>query len=346
MARLVFPELLRRGDHWVEADGMLQALSGGAPQSGAAEMAQQLLESLHHLLAQEENVGRLLDALGDEKLEKESRDAVVALLSISGAAASAGLQKVYSATRSLSVRSSAFEVMKRIGAPALVPFLAALPGIEREWPAIHHILLALDARSDPSVADAVKPFLRHENAHVRQAALTRLFELLGPASEATLVGALADPDAATRRTAIAYLGRLPSRNPRALAFYAGALLPGGEPGAEPESDEVLVEICRSVAGLGDARFPDGSSAEHLLLNAVHQESRKKRISGVFRKVPPFHSERVRVAICQALGTVGAAAAADQLRELASSEAGPVADAARAAAEQIQARSRDAGSRPR
>jgi HEAT repeat protein len=350
MARLVFPELLRRGDHWVDADGMLQALSGGAHQSGAAEMAQQLLESLHDLLAQEESVGRLLDALSDEKLEKESRDAVVALLSISGAAASAGLQQVYSATRSLSVRSSAFEVMKRIGAPALVPFLAALPGIEQEWPAIHHILVALGDQSDPRLADSVKPFLQHENAHVRQAALTKLFELLGPASEADLVAALADPDAATRRIAIAHLGRLQSRNPKLLAFFAAALRPEGETGAEPEGDDVLAEICRSLAGLGDRHFPDGSSAEQLLLTAVRQESGKKRISGrisgMFRKVPSYHSERVRVAICQALGTVGAAAAADQLRELASSEAGPVADAARAAAEQIQARSRDAGSRPR
>jgi HEAT repeat protein len=235
--------------------------------------------------------------------------------------------------------------MKRIGAPALVPFLTALPNIEHEWSAIHHVLAALEGRSDPALAEVIKPFLRHENAHVRQAALTRVFELMGPPAEASLIEALADPDAVTRRTAVAHLGHLHSRHPKVLAFYAGALQPEGAGGAEPEDDDVLAEICRSLIGVGDARFRDGSDAEQVLLNAVRQESRKKRISGMFRKLPPYHSERVRVAICQSLGSLGTVAAAELLRELASGETDPVAEAARAAAERIQERCRNAALRP-
>ncbi|NIN50763.1 MAG: hypothetical protein GTN62_11720 [Gemmatimonadales bacterium] len=338
IARLVFPELLRRGDHWVEAAGMLEALGSGGHESGAAETVRALTEGLHRSLAAEENVRRLLDALTDENLDKEGRDSVVALLSISGAAATKGLKEVYSGTTSLSIRASAFEVMKRIGTPALVPFLKALSHIEHEWSAIHHILAALDDQTDPALADAIKPFLRHENARVRQAALTRVFELLGPASEGSLVRGLADPDTVTRRAAVAYLGSLQSRNPKVLAFYAGALQPEAAADTEPEDEEVLAEICRSLTGVGDAPFPDGSSAEQVLLSAIRQEGRKKRISGIFQKRPLYHSERVRVAICEALGSVGTKAAMDALRELASSETESVSEAATAAAERIQKRS--------
>jgi HEAT repeat protein len=344
IARLVFPELLRRGN-WVEAAGMLEALRSGGHESEAAETVRELLESLHQLLATEENVRRLLDALSDELLEKEGRDAVMELLSISGVAAIEDLQEVYSATTSLSIRASAFEVMKRIGTSALVPFLAALSDIEHEWSAIHHILAALDDQSDPALADSITPFLQHENARVRQAALTRVFELLGPASEEDMIEALADPDTATRHAAVAHLGSLHSQNPKVLAFYAGALQPEVVADAEPEDEEVLVEICRSLTGVGDAPFPDGSSAEQVLLSAVHQERRKKRISGMFQKRPLYHSERVRVAICEALGTVGTTAATDALQELASSETETVAEAARVAAEQVQERSGDAGTMP-
>ena len=100
---------------------------------------------------------------------------------------------------------------------------------------------------------------------------------------------------------------------------------------------MLVEVSRSLAGLGDATFPDGSSAEQVLLGALRQQGRKKRISGMFQKPPPFHGERVRVAICEALGSVGTAAATEALQELASGGADDVAEAAQAAAQQIQER---------
>jgi HEAT repeat protein len=345
IVRVVFPELLRRGSHWVEAAGMLEALGSGGHASDAAETVRQLLDWCHRMLASQEAVGRLLDALGDELLDKESRDSVVELLSISGAAATERLQEAYSASTSVSVRSSAFEVMKRIGAPALVPFLEALPNIEPEWSAIHHVLTALEDLSDPALADSIKPFLRHENARVRQAALMRVFELLGPDSETSLIRALHDRDAVMRRAAVACLGSLNSQHTEVLAFYTGALHPETGVDAEPEDEEVLVEVCRSLSGVGDATFPDGSSAEQVLLEAVHHEGRKKRISGMFQKTPLYHTERVRVAICEALASVGAAATSKALQELASSETDAVAEAARAAVERIEERGRDDRSTP-
>jgi HEAT repeat protein len=340
IVHVVFPELLHRGGHWTEAARMLEALGSGGHESGAAETVQQLIDWCHRMLASQEAVGRLLDALGDELLEKEARDCVVELLSISGAAATERLQEAYAASTSVSVRSSAFEVMKRIGAPALVPFLEALPNIEPEWSAIHHVLAALEGQKDPALADSMKPFLRHENPRVRQAALLRVFELLGPASEANLIRALHDRDAVTRRAAVACLGSLSNQHTEVLAFYAGALHPEAGADAEPEDEGVLVEVCRSLAGVGDATFADGSSTEQVLLDAVHHEGRKKRISGMFQKPPLYHGERVRVAICEALGTMGTAAATDTLREVASGEADAVAEAARAAAEQIEERGRN------
>lgn len=349
IARVVFPELLRRGNYWKEAAGILAALDSGGHAAEASETVTALRTAFHHLLATDEFVRRLLDGLGDELLDKQHRDGVVALLAIGGEAAVAGLQETYAASTSVSVRSSAFEVMKSIGAPALVPFLKALPTIEPEWSAIHHVLAALEDQRDPALADSIKPFLRHENARVRQAALRRVFDLLGPAAEDSLIRALHDADGGTRRAAVACLGSLHSRNSQVLSFYADALHPETGPDAEPEDEEVVVEVCRSLAGLADATFADGSGAEDLLLHALHPEGRKKRISerlsGMFHKPSPSEGERVRVAICEALGTVGTAAAADALRELVDGESEAVAEAARAAVEQITRRGRDPGGTP-
>ncbi len=332
-ARFVFPELLRRG-HYGEAARVLDAIKSGDHDSEAAQVVHGLVDLFGQSLAAADNVERLLEALRDETLEKEEREVLVGLLTVSGVAAAKGLRQVYAATTSLSIRTSAFAAMKGIGTPALVPFLARLSGIESEWSAIHHILAALDGQRDPALAEPIKPFLTHENAHVRQAALKRVFELLGTSSEDCLIAALADVDAATRQAAVTYLGSLQSRGPKVLAFFTGALLPEDVAQAEHEHDEVLVEICRSLKGMADASFPDGSSAELILFDALRQEGKGKRISGMFHKRPPYHSERVRVAICEALGTIGMVATAEALRELAAGETGSVAEAAGAAAEKI------------
>jgi HEAT repeat protein len=336
VVRLVFPELLRRGHH-AEAARTFDALHSGDHDSEAAEVVHGLIELCRQSLAEEQNVGRLLEALSDEQLEKEKRDVLVTLLSISGAAAAKGLKEVYAAAASVSIRASAFDVMKRIGAPALVPFLAELTNIEQEWPAIHHVLVALEDQSDPALADSIKPFLKHENARVRQAALKRVFELLGPDSKDRLIVALSDPDAGTRQAAVAYLGELRSRDPKVLAFYTRALLPDDVANAEREPEEVLVEICRSLSAVGKAPFETGASAEQILFDALRQEGKGKRISGMFHKRPLYHAERVRVAICEALGVVGTPETAKAMRELVSGETGGVPDAVAAAAERIEQR---------
>ena len=337
VARVAFPALLRRGDYR-EAAAMLDALASGRHESGAADTVHELVESFRQLVAAEENVRRLLEALSDEKLEKPVRDSVVMLLSLGGAAAVARLQEVYAATASLPVRASAFDTMRLIGPAALKPFLAGLSAAEPEWSEIHHVLVGLEDQTDPALADSVKPFLQHENAHVRQAALTRVFELLGSASEDSLIVALGDPDPAMRRAAVTYLGSIHSRDPKVLAFYAGALQIEGLADGEREDEDVLVEICRSLAGVGDATFQDDSNVEQILLNALPRKPKKKRISGMFQRRPAHHSERAQIAICEALGIVGTTDTADALRELASGETENVAEAARLAAEQIGSRS--------
>ncbi len=55
---------------------------------------------------------------------------------------------------------------------------------------------------------------------------------------------------------------------------------------------------------------------------------------MFHKRPPYHTEKVRVAICEALGNVGTAAATGPLQELAGDETGDLADAAAAAVAEI------------
>ncbi|MCK5652017.1 MAG: HEAT repeat domain-containing protein, partial [Gemmatimonadetes bacterium] len=335
VARHVFPELLHRGKY-TDAAAVLVAVTVGGKSEGVGEAVAKLLKSLRQSARDEEAVKRLIDALGDEDLNRLDRDAVVALLSVAGKKAASGLRELYAKTQDQTVRGSAFDAMMGIGLPALEPFLAELANSEEEWPVVHHILGALGDQTDPALAKPIERFLAHENDHVRQVALTRVFELLGAESEELLIRTLGEPGAVTRHAAVAYLGQLQSRNPNVLDFYVAALgveVPKNESG-QPE--EVLVEVCRSLAGLGEATLGHGIGLEEFLLDALTQGG-KKGLLGKLKKRSARHSEKVRIAICEALGTAGTEVGAEVLTELATGDSPELAEAATSALEAIRSR---------
>ncbi len=291
MARHVFPELLHRGKH-TDAAAVLVAVTAGGKREGVGEAFAKLLKSLRQSARDEDAVKRLIDALGDEDLDRLDRDAVVALLAVAGKKAASGLRELYAKTQDQTVRGSAFDAMMGIGLPALEAFLAELANSEEEWPVVHHILGALGDQTDPALAKPIERFLAHENDHVRHVALTRVFELLGAESEELLIRALDDPGAVTRHAAVAYLGQLQSRNPNVLDFYVAALgveVPKDESG---QSEEVLVEVCRSLAGLGEATLGHGIGLEDFLLDAL-THSRSPNCAGTRsgKRTHPFADER-------------------------------------------------------
>ena len=267
-------------------------------------------------------------------------DALIQLTAFAGKPAAEPLRVLFRESESRSVRARAFEAIKGIGAVALIPFLSHLTEMEDEWSGIHHILAALAGVDDPLLATPIRRFLGHENAHVRQAALTRLFELEGDGAEDQLIDALRDTDPAVRHTAVVHLGRLGSWRPEAVEFLTSALKP--TPGATPTetSDIVLVEICRSLASMAEASPEQAAGFEEILLSALTL-SDQGGLLGRLRKSTPHFSENVRVVICEALGSVGTEISLVDLETLSEGE-DAVAEASLATAKRIRGEGEEEG----
>lgn len=331
MVLQVLPELLRQREYQAVA-AVLNAVNEGrrVPGTETSQALEQLAGPLHQALATEDALTRALEDLGCRA--KDERNHLVEILAFVGDAAGPGLLKAYATTDDRSVRASVFEAIRRIGRGALRPFLERLPDIEREWLVVRHILAAVGEHGDPSLAPPISRFLQHAHVHVRQAALTALFKLLGHDAESHCLRALPDREAAVRQVAVEYLGRLKSRHPQALAFYAAALSPDA-PSAPPENDAVLVQVCQALAGF--EAFPADTlrEAERILLAALRPRESK---GFLHRFTHASHSEQVRIAVCEALAAVGAPTAVGILRDVGRGH-GPVAEKAKAAARQIQER---------
>lgn len=333
MAEVLFSELLGR-ERYVEAASILEAVRAGVQEGEGGEAARGLVDTLREAMAEKETHRPLIKRLKSEE-EKAVADALVQIIIFTGEPAIPRLRKLYRKNESRHVRAHVFKAIQGIGPLALIPFLTHLDEVEDEWSAIHHILAALAGVDDPALAEPIKPFLGHENARVRQVALTRVFELKGDAAEDRLLEAMGDPDPTVRQTAVAYLGRLQSRHPRALAFFTSALR--SEQGAESTEnrDEVLAEICRTLALVAEAYPEDAPGFEQLLRSALARSDEAKLIHRL-RRSKPHYGDRVRIAICESLGSLGTEASLTELRALASGE-GAVAEASLAAADRIVGR---------
>lgn len=334
-AEVLFAGCLNR-DLFVEASDILHALQEGSHEPGeGAGVVGEAVARMQAFMASEEVHDRVLDGLAGEGLSRPDAEALVALVSFTGKAVSGKLLRLYNESGREEVREHVFSAVRGIGPAALIPFLTELSVGDEEWPVVHHVLASLAGSRQPELARAIRPFLEHGNPRIRQAALARIFEIMGTSAEGGLIRALHDPDPSVRHAAVVYLGRLRSRSPEAMAFVTAAL--GGERGAQqPEtSDEVLVECCRLLTLVAESSPEGGSEIEGILLAALTPPDHGGLV-GRFRKSASRFSARVQVAICEALGQVGTQAALERLARLASGE-GEVADAARGAAERIQGR---------
>ena len=328
----VFPELLRRKNYPVVVE-LLRAIGEGARDPATSPLLEQLAAQLRQAAAAEQTIACAIEDLGRQ--DKAGRSHLVEILAFIGDAAGPGLVEAYATSNNRSVRVDAFEALRQIGACALKPFLARLPDIEHEWLMIRHALLAAADLRDPSLAPPIAKFLRHPDAHVRQAALTAFFKLEGARAEPHFLGALRDRDATVRQAAVECLGRTQSRHAQALEFYAKSL-DLADPAAPREDDAVLVQVCQAMASLGGRSPEEASRAEAMLLAAL-QPAEQKGLLGRLKKGHHRYSDQVRASLCKALGAVGTARAVGLLGQVAAAERSLVGEAARAAASRIQER---------
>lgn len=295
MVQRVLPELLQRGEHQSVAR-VLQAVNAGRRTSPLLE---EVAGALSHAMAADDPIARLLTDLDSQ--DKDRRNDAVEILVFMGERAGPGLLETYASSQSKPVRMSAFEAIRRIGGNVLQSLLAQLPDIEADWFVIFHILETLGEQEDASLAQPISRFLHHTRVHVRQAALTVLFKMQGPLAEPYFVQALKDQEGAVRKMAVAYLGRIKSRHPRAVEFYVRALQ-GDDPLATPENEAFLIEVCHALASCEGLSADAISKAESALLAAL-RPLEPTGVLGWLKKPSPQLSERLRSAIGEALAAV-------------------------------------------
>jgi HEAT repeat protein len=329
--QVFFIELVNR-ECYIEAVEVLDALTSGNHEGEGAPAVREALDRSRAAVSEDKILDAVLRALAGDG-ERPIAEALIRLAAFAGQPAADPLRALYRESESRSVRAHVFDAIKGIGPVALIPFLQELTEVEAEWSGVHHVLVALAGAEDPSLAEPTRLFLRHENAHVRQAALARIFEFDGAASENVFIEALGDDDAAVRHAAVAHLGSLGSRHPKAMAYFTAALSPDSGEADGETSDEVLVEVCRTLASLAEASPDDAPALEELLLSALTLTD-QGRLLGRLRKATPHFSEHVRVAACKALASVGSESALEALDEVSEGE-GAVAEACSAAARGIR-----------
>jgi len=328
----IWPELLRRREYVVIAD-ILQVIDEGRRVSQTAEAFAQLGDLLHEATTGADQVQALLEELRFCE-HKDERERLVDILAFVGEPAAPPLMEMY-ADCDKPVRMSVFEVLDRMGTVVLQPFLIRLPSIEHEWAMVHHVLAAVADHGDSALAEAVARFLVHENQHVREAALSALFKLLGSAGERYYLQALKDRESSVRKVAVAFLGRIRSRDRLALDFYARAL-DASASNEYREEETVVIQVVETLGDFTDTSAEGVGDAERILLTALRSAPRKG-ILGRLKKGHRAHSERVLIAVCEALAVIGTSAALDPLSELAASNGQLVSEKAAAAADEIRKR---------
>lgn len=117
-----------------------------------------------------------------------------------------------------------------------------------------------------------------------------------------MLQALRDREAEVRQAAVSYLAQIGSRHPQALHYYASVLNPTDH-SATAESDAVLIEICRALAGFASTAGGDVERAREILLAAL-VPVQAPGLLGRFKKPAPRHSEPVQAAIREALAALG------------------------------------------
>jgi len=325
----ILPELLRRREYQTVTKILAMVKKG----RGTSRLLEELEGLLSQAISNADMISHLLKDINCQ--DKEQRNHLVEILAFIGAQAVPGLLATYANTGAKSIRVTIFEVIRRIGESSLQAFLARLPQLEPDWFVIFHILETLGQQGDVSLAEPISCFLRHSNAHIRQGALTALFRLQGAAAESYFLQALGDREGAVRQMAVTYLGRIHSLHPEALEFYLRAFHVA-DPSVPPENEGALAEVCKALASSENLSVDYITRAENTLLAAL-RTSEHKRFHNWFKKPHSEHSERLRIAICNALAAIGTSAAVGRLHKIAAIESGAVAENAASAAKQIEER---------
>lgn len=323
----ILPEVIRRGAY-APVTEVIQLLQQHKEKAGSgfperAELARKTWGEIFTPAA--------MDALRErfERGGKEVRQEILKLLEPLGTEAIPVYLQLMTESKDRWVRKSAATAIIQIKGQALPLVLEELKKKDLEWFVIRNLLGILGEIGKMRDAGTVRKFLDYPEARVREEALSALVRLVKEGSEPALIAALADKEISVRRKTIGLLAQNPSTNPETLARLLDIVRRRGK--KEPEEEEGLqIQACMTLAKF--ARPGISERIEEVFLGAVSREKR-----WLLPGTEQEKSDKIKLAIIQALGKVGSQDCLPVLKEFEKKGDKEIKEAAKTSREEAEAR---------
>ncbi len=327
-------ELVRQGD--VElADRIFQTVIGHIRAKdrgfeGRDKLARQSLA----VLAKPAVINGMARTL--EKVDKNQRDRIAAMIFAAGPDAAEGLIDLLARAEDRSLRRLLCEILTRMGeavAPAIHERLRA-PGTP--WFLIRNLVMIMGDLKSPAAIEDIEWLGAHEHPRVREETLAYAAKTMATESKQMMVEALADVNPDVKKRALRILMKFPDLDDEAAAKVIAMVEKKTPKDPPPEEEQAIESAADLIAKLGPRDLPDGATVEDKLIEILEPEQ-AKGLLGRITGAKSTRTPRMKAALIKALGATGADKSMKLLQGFQKEKDPAVKEAARNALGEIERR---------
>jgi HEAT repeat protein len=186
-----------------------EALMVVAADPGIGDEHRRKMTDLVRLLARPETMRSITNAMRVYRHDSVEHDACRRLLGALGSQTIAPLLEVMAEEADMAARKAIVDLVSRLAAGSVSELGHRVE--DRRWYFVRNVVAILGATRDPQALQYLERTLRHADARVRRETIRAAANIRDARSDAMLVGALADADAANVQLAARYLGTMGTR---------------------------------------------------------------------------------------------------------------------------------------
>jgi HEAT repeat protein len=308
----VFPELIAR-KKFKELDDIVTLLERHGKEGGGFNGRADVLERCM-LKVNNEEVWRLLS----ESIQVEPPDVrsyLIRLFIAMGTGSVPPLLRILNETDRNDVTGAVCLALAQLGRPGALGLSEALGGRGLKHGTAVHLLSVLGRVGLTETLPPIRPYLRHPEPQVRDAALQAIFGVMGAAGAEHYLAALSDPDVQNVRRAMGYLARTNSKQ----EFFIRTLIqtivdsPDETEGALGDLSVITTAIA-ALAHYGNVQLDEDQTVSTLLVD-VFDKHGQRRLQRWLRRGRRAEAVPIRLALCDALEKTGDPQAVERLENL-------------------------------
>jgi HEAT repeat protein len=198
------------------------------------------------------------------------------------------------------VRKQLIRALMDIGPAGVQPMINELYKKGNPWYFLRNIINILGEIGDRRIAGKLNLLLFNEHPQVREETIMAIYRISPDTAETHVVKALEDQDPRVREKAIYCLGMLGSVNERVMQFYMDVL----EGRVALDNEALQIQVYNAIGQLGHMEEARRRTIENLLVNKL-EVTYGGGWKALFKSATQVKlSDGVKMAICQALGTIG------------------------------------------